>query len=154
MNVVNTRTNILCIHSCHTRTNHKKISHDVTHISHAVTHVLHAVTHVFYTLLLLYFKSCKYSLLKKHHQSKTKFECQMFLRKSMHSCMRTCNKFSWGDVRTQKCHIFIHLSLHYSLHFIVPLTFHHTIFINTFGFHIIVFHFIHFSIISEFVIKY
>jgi hypothetical protein len=57
-------------------------------------------------------------------------------------------------VRNQKCCIFIHLSLHYSLHFIVPLTFHHTIFINTFGFHIVIFHFIHFSIISEFVIKY
>ena len=57
-------------------------------------------------------------------------------------------------VRTQKCLTFIHLSLHYSLHFIVPLTFHHTIFINTFGFQIIIFHFIHFSIISEFVIKY
>ena len=25
MNVVNTRTNILCIHGCHTRTNHKKM---------------------------------------------------------------------------------------------------------------------------------
>ena len=25
MNVVNTRTNILCIHDCHTRTNHKKM---------------------------------------------------------------------------------------------------------------------------------
>ena len=72
---------------------------------------------------------------------------------SMHGCMRTCNKFSWGDVGPQKCHISIHLSLHYSLHFIIPLTFHHTIFINTFGFHIIIFHFTHFSILSEFVIK-
>jgi hypothetical protein len=147
MNVVNTRTNILCIHGCHTRTNHKKISH-------AITHVLHIVTHVFYILLLLYFKSWKYSLLKGHHQSNPKSRCQKFFRISMHGCMRTCNKFSWGDVRTQKCCIFIHLCLHYSLHFIVPLTFHHTIFINTFGFHIFIFHFIHFSIISEFVIKY
>jgi predicted PurR-regulated permease PerM len=55
MNGVNTRTNILCIHGCHTRTNHKKISHVVTHISHVVTHVLHVVTHVLYMLLLLYF---------------------------------------------------------------------------------------------------
>jgi hypothetical protein len=70
MNVVNTRTNIFCIHGCHTRTNHKKISHVVTHISHVVTHILHVVTHVFYMLLLLYFKSWKYSLLKGHHQSK------------------------------------------------------------------------------------
>ena len=35
MNVVNTRTNILCIHGCHTRTNHKKISF-VTHVSHTL----------------------------------------------------------------------------------------------------------------------
>jgi hypothetical protein len=59
-----------------------------------------------------------------------------------------------GGVGTQKCRIFIHLSLHYSLHFIAQLNLHHTIFINTFGFHIIIFHFIHFSIKSEFMIKY
>ena len=57
-------------------------------------------------------------------------------------------------VGTQKCRIFIHLSLHYSLHFIAQLNLHHIIFINTFGFHIIIFHFIHFSIKSEFMIKY
>lgn len=75
---------------------------------------------------------------------------------------------SWGDcqkflglrfvdqppVRTQKCHIFIHLSVHYSLHFIALLNLDHIIFINTFEFHIIIFHFIHFSIKSEFMIKY
>ena len=49
---------------------------------------------------------------------------------------------------------FIHLSLHYSLHFIAQLNLRHIIFINTFGFHIFIFHFIHFSIKSEFVIKY
>ena len=43
------------------------------------------------------------------------------------------------DVRTHKCHIFIHLSLHYSLHFIALLNLHHIIFINTFGFHFIYF---------------
>ena len=59
-----------------------------------------------------------------------------------------------GGVRTRKCRIFIHLSLHYSLHFIALLNLHHIIFINTFGFHIIIFHFIHFSIKSEFMIKY
>jgi hypothetical protein len=32
MNVVNTRTNILYIHGCHTRTNHKKMS-VVTHVN-------------------------------------------------------------------------------------------------------------------------
>ena len=35
MNVVNTRTNILCIHGCHTRTNHKKML-VVTHVSHTL----------------------------------------------------------------------------------------------------------------------
>ena len=35
MNVVNTRTNIICIHGCHTRTNHKKKS-DVTHVYHTM----------------------------------------------------------------------------------------------------------------------
>jgi hypothetical protein len=58
------------------------------------------------------------------------------------------------NVGTQKCRIFIHLSLHYSLHFIAQLNLRHIIFINTFGFHIIIFHFIHFSIKSEFMIKY
>jgi hypothetical protein len=57
-------------------------------------------------------------------------------------------------VGTQKCRIFIHLSLHYSLHFIAQLNLCHIIFINTIGFHIIIFHFIHFSIKSEFMIKY
>ena len=89
MNVVNTRTNIFCIHGFHTRTNHKKISH-------VVTHVLHVVTHVFYMLLLLDVKSWKYSLLQRHHQSKPQFKCQNFLRRCMHGCMRTCNKLSWG----------------------------------------------------------
>jgi hypothetical protein len=78
-----------CIHGCHTKTNHNKISH-------VVTHVLDVFTHVFYMLLLLYFRSWKYSLLKGHHQSKSKFERQNFLRRSMHGCMRTCNKFNWG----------------------------------------------------------
>jgi hypothetical protein len=59
-----------------------------------------------------------------------------------------------SSVGAQKCPIFIHLSLHYSLHFIALLNLRHIIFINTFGFHIIIFHFIHFSIKSEFMIKY
>ena len=47
-------------------------------------------------LLLMYFTPWKYSLLKRYHHSKPKFRCQKFLRRSIHSCMRTCNKFSWG----------------------------------------------------------
>jgi hypothetical protein len=47
----------------------------------------------------------------------------------------------------------IHLSLHHSSHFIAPLTFHDIISINILGFHLIVLHFIHFSIKKEFVIK-
>ena len=43
MNVVNTRTNILYIYGCHTRTNHKKISHAITQISHVVTLVSHTL---------------------------------------------------------------------------------------------------------------
>ena len=56
----------------------------------------HMLLHIFYMLLLLYFTYWKYSLLKGHHQSKPYFKCQKFLRKSMHGCMRTCNKLSWG----------------------------------------------------------
>jgi hypothetical protein len=56
-------------------------------------------------------------------------------------------------VGAQKCHIFIHLSLHHSSHFIAPLTFHDIISINILGFHLIVLHFIHFSIKREFLIK-
>ena len=63
---------------------------------HMLLHVLHVVTHVFYMLLLLYVKSWKYSLLKRHHQSKPEFKCQKFLRRFMHGCIRTCNKLSWG----------------------------------------------------------
>ena len=59
-----------------------------------------------------------------------------------------------GDVRTQKCPFFIHFISRYSSHFIAPLTFYHTISIHICGFYIIIFHFIHFSIISEFMIKY
>jgi hypothetical protein len=56
-------------------------------------------------------------------------------------------------VGAHKCPIFIHLSLHHSPHFITPLTFHDIISINMLGFHLIVLHFIHFSIKREFVIK-
>jgi hypothetical protein len=49
-------------------------------------------------------------------------------------------------VGAQKCPILIHLSLHHSSHFITPLTFHDIISINILGFHLIVLHFIHFSI--------
>jgi len=35
-------------------------------------------------------------IIKIHHQSKPKFECQRFFRRSKHGCMRTCNKLSWG----------------------------------------------------------
>ena len=49
-----------------------------------------------FQLLLMYFTPRKYSLLKRHHQSKPKFRCQKFLRRSIHGCMRTCNKFSRG----------------------------------------------------------
>jgi hypothetical protein len=65
MNVVNTRTNILCIHGCHTRTNHKKILH-------AVTHVLHVVTHVFYILEIF--------LIKKTSSIKTKVQMPKVLQ--------------------------------------------------------------------------
>ena len=129
MNVVNTRTNILCIHGCHTRTNHKKMK--------VVTHALHI--------------SWKHSLLKKTSSCKTKVQMP---KRSMHGCMRTCNKFSWGGCWASEMSYFIHLSLHYSLHFIIPLTFHYITFINTFGFHLPIFHFIHFCIISEFMINY
>ena len=60
----------------------------------------------------------------------------------------------WDIVGPQKCHIFILFSFHHSSHFIVPLTFHYIIFINILGFHLIIFHFIHFSIKREFMIKY
>jgi hypothetical protein len=70
MNVVSTRTNILYIHGCHTRTNHKKMS--------VVTHVNPILESINY------------------HYSKPKFRCQRFLRRSMHGCMRTCNKLSLG----------------------------------------------------------
>jgi hypothetical protein len=49
-------------------------------------------------------------------------------------------------VGAQKCPILILLSLHHSSHFIAPLTFHDIISINILGFHLIVLHFIHFSI--------
>ena len=91
----------------------------------------------------------------RHHYVKPKFNMPNVLKR--YPCM-----VAWGhatssvgeDVGTQKCHIFIHLFLHYSLHFIIPLTFYHIIFINTFGFHLLIFHFIHFCITSEFMIKY
>jgi hypothetical protein len=109
INVVNTRTNILYIHGCHTRTNHKKMS-DVTHVIPILE---------------------TFSIITQSLNSDAKI-----------------------SVGTQKCCIFIHLSLHHSSHFITPLTFHDIIFINIFGFHLIIFHFIHFSIKREFVIKY
>ena len=130
MNVVTTRTNILYIHGCHTRTNHKKCY-----------------------LLLRYLTPWKHSLLKRHHQSKPKFRCQKFLRRSIHGCMRTCNKFSWGVCWDSEMS---HFSPLYVLLF---LTFHHPINISSYHFHTYMwvspyyFHFIHFSIISEFMIK-
>jgi hypothetical protein len=76
MNVVNTRTNILYIHGCHTRTNHKKISEKMS-------------------VVTCY--SCKsHPGNIYYHHSKPTFRCQNFLRRSMHGCMRTCNKLSWG----------------------------------------------------------
>jgi hypothetical protein len=95
MNVVNTRTNILCIHGCHTRTNHKKISsfvfmvvtqeptirkfhmllhifsHVVTHVF-VVTHVLHVATHVFQILEIF--------LIKKTSSIKTKVQMPKVLQ--------------------------------------------------------------------------
>jgi hypothetical protein len=55
MNVVNTRTNILYIHGCHTRTNHKKMS--------VVTHVNPILENIHY------------------HYSKPTFRCQIFFEK-------------------------------------------------------------------------
>jgi hypothetical protein len=88
MNVVNTRTNILCIHGCHTRTNHKKISscihgchtrtnhkkisHCYTCITCCYTCILHVVTHVFYILEIF--------LIKKTSSIKTKVQMPKVLQ--------------------------------------------------------------------------
>jgi len=74
MSVVNTRTNILMFMVVTQEPTIGKCL-VVTHVSHI---------------------SWKHSLLKIHHQSKPKFKCQRFFRRSMHGCMRTCNKLSWG----------------------------------------------------------
>ena len=63
---------------------------------HMPLHKFHMLLHIFHMLLLLYRIPWKHFLLKEHHQSKLQFECQKFLRRSMHGCMRTCNKLSWG----------------------------------------------------------
>jgi hypothetical protein len=63
MNVVNTKTNILCIHGCHTRTNHKKISSFVFMVVtqeptirkfHMLLHIFHMYTCItcYYTCIL------------------------------------------------------------------------------------------------------
>ena len=95
MNVVNTGTNILCIHGCHARTNHNEnvscyscISHHEMNVVNTRTNILYihgcytrtnqrkvpAVTHVSHI-------SWKHSFLKTHHQSKPTFRCQKVLQK-------------------------------------------------------------------------
>ena len=117
MNVVNTRTNILYIHGCHIRTNHKEMP---------------VVTHVFHTLETF--------IVKKKSSIKAKFRCQKFLRRSIHGCMRTCNKFSWG----------VCWDLEMSLFHPLFLTSHHPINLLSYHFHTYMwvspyyFHFIYF----------
>ena len=125
-----TRTNILYIHGCHTRTNHKEMS---------------VVTHVFHTLETF--------IVKKTSSIKAKFRCQKFLRRSIHGCMRTCKKFSWGVCWD------LEMSYFHPLYLPLFLTFHCPINLLSYHFHTYMwvspyyFHFIHFSIISEFMIK-
>ena len=87
--------------------------------------------------------------------------CKAKVKKSknfMHSCIRTCNKFSWGEMLG-------HPNVAFSSYFpftiplihpysITPLTIHYTIFINKYGlpcyFSICLF----LSILRELVIKY
>ena len=166
MNVVNTRTNILYIHGCHTRTNHKEnvscyscISHHEMNAVNTRTNILYihgchtrtnhkempVVTHVFHTPEIC---------IVRKTSSKPKCRCQKFLRRAIHGCMRTCNKFRWGVCWDAEMSIFIHFIFPYSSHFIVPLTFYHTISIYICGFHLIISTLFIFSIISEFMIKY
>ena len=121
MNVVNTRTNILYIHGCHTRTNHKEML---------------VGTHVFHTLETF--------IVKKTSSIEAKFRCQKFLRRSIHGCMRTCNKFSWGVCSDSE------MSLFHPLYLPLFLTFHRLINLLSYHFHTCMwvspyyFHFIYF----------
>ena len=128
MNVVYTRTNILYIHGCHTRTNNKIIS--------VVTHV-NPILEIFIIITQ-----------RQNSDAKISWEdpCTVAWGHATSSV--------GGYVGTQKCRIFIHLSLHHSSHFITRLTFHETIFIIKYGFNLIIFQIIYFSIKREFVIKY
>ena len=101
MNVVYTITNILCIHGCHTRTNHKKML---------------VVTHVFHTLETFIVKKT----------SSIKSQVQM-PRISMHGFMRTCNKFSWGVCWDSKMSYFhpLYLSPFLTFHHPINLSLYH-----------------------------
>ena len=136
MNVVNTRTNILIfmvVTQEPTIENASCYSWVVTHVSHI---------------------SWKHSSLKRHHQSKLKFRCQRFFKRSMHGCMRTCNTLSWGEMLSRRNVPFSstlsstipHISLSINL-----LTYHFHTYMWVSPYY---FHFIHFSIKSEFMIKY
>ena len=127
MNVVNTRTNILYIHGCHTRTDHKEMP---------------IVT------------PSKHSLLKRHHQSKPSSNAKSFWEDPYTVAWGHATSSVGEYVGTQKCHFFIHFIFYYSSHFIVPLTFYHTISIHICGSHLIISTLFIFSIISEFMIKY
>ena len=128
MTVVYTRANILYIHGCHTRTNHKKMS--------VVTHVIPILE----TFIII--------TQSRNSDAKISWKNPYTV-----ACGHATSSVG-GYVGAQKCHICIHLSLHHSSHSIAPLTSHDIVFINIFGFHLTIFHFIHFSIKREFVIKY
>ena len=112
-NVVNTRTNICYTYGCHTRTNHKKNCYHSCISNHGIIYCYIP-------------SSCE-----------AQIQIQKFWRKSMHSCMRTCNQSSWGECWAAKIPHFIHLS--YTICHLIPiLSFHKTInihhFHNTYGF--------------------
>ena len=127
MNVVNTRTNILYIYGCHTRDNNKKMS--------VITHDIPILE----TFIII-------------TQSQNS-DAKLFWEDP---CIVACEHATssvGGYVGDHYCHILIHISLHQYSHFITPLTFHDIIFINILEFHLIIVHFIHFSIKREFLIK-
>ena len=157
MNVVNTRTNILYIMVVTQEPTIRKMS-VVTHAFHIMKWMLLTQEPTFFIfmvvtqeptirkcqLLLMYFTLQKYSLLKRHHQSKPKCRCQNFLRRAIHSCMRTCNKFSWGVCWDAEMSIFHPLYIPLFLTFHRPLTFYHTISIHHMWVSPYYFHFIYF----------
>ena len=142
MNVVNMRTNILCIHGCHIRTNHKEnvscyscISHHEMNVVNTRTSILYihgchkrtnhkemsVVTHVFHTFETF--------IVKKVIIIQAKFRCQNFLRRSIHGCMRTCNNICWGVRWDSK------MSYFHPLYLLLFLTFHRPINLISYHFH-------------------